>query len=66
MIAIGAVARLALLVPVLYLVMVVYAGLKETDAAGTLRSAAFKTVRTMVWLVGIGVAMFAIEWLWID
>lgn len=66
MIAMATFVRLALLVLVVFLVMVVYAGLKETDAQGTLRSAGHKTVRTMVWLVGIGFAMFVIERFWID
>jgi formate-dependent nitrite reductase membrane component NrfD len=58
--------RVLLLVPVVWLAMVVYAGLKETDAAGTIRSANHKTIKTLAWLVGIAVAMFAIEWVFID
>jgi hypothetical protein len=66
MIATGLGVRLALLVPVVWLVMVVYAGLKETDAAGTIRAANKKTGRTLLWLVGIAIAMFALEWMFID
>jgi len=66
MIATGLGTRLLLIVPVVWLVMVVYAGLKETDAAGTLRSATRKSVKTFAWLVAIAVAMFVLEWLFLD
>lgn len=66
MIAVGLGVRLAILVPVVWLVMVVYAGLKETDAAGTIRSANHKTLKTMLYLAAIAVGMFALEWLFID
>jgi hypothetical protein len=66
MIATSLGVRLALLVPVIWLVMVVYSGLKEDDAAGTIRTANKKTVKTLAWLAGIAVAMFVIEWLFID
>lgn len=66
MIAVGLGLRLALLVPVVWLVMVVYAGLKETDAAGTLRSASHKSVKTLAWLAGIALAMLVLEWLFVD
>jgi hypothetical protein len=65
-IATGLGTRLLLLVPVVWLAMIVYAGLKESDAAGTIRTANRKTVRTMIWLTGIAVAMFVLEWLFID
>lgn len=66
MIAVGLGVRLAILVPVVWLVMLVYAGLKETDAAGTIRSANKKSLKTMAWLAGIAVAMFVLEWAFID
>jgi len=66
MIGVGLGVRLALLVPVVWLVMVVYASLKETDAAGTVRSANKKALKTMAWLGGIAVTMFVLEWAFID
>ncbi|MEZ5964708.1 MAG: hypothetical protein R3F56_12740 [Planctomycetota bacterium] len=66
MIAVGLGVRLALLVPVVWLVMVVYAGLKETDAAGTIRSANKKALKTMAWLAGIAVAMLVLEAVFLD
>jgi hypothetical protein len=66
MIAVGLGIRLALLVPVVWLVMVVYAGLKETDAAGTIASANRKTVKTLAYLAAITIAMLALEWMFID
>ena len=66
MIATSLGVRLALLVPVIWLVMVVYSGLKENDAKGTIRTANHKAVKTLAWLAAIAVAMFVIEWLFID
>lgn len=66
MIGVGLGVRLALLVPVVWLVMVVYAGLKERDAASTVRSANQKALKTMAWLAAIAVSMFVLEWLFID
>ncbi len=66
MIGTGMFLRLALFLPVLWLVMVVYAGLKQTDASGTIRAANKGSVKALAWLAVIGLAMFVIEWLFID
>lgn len=66
MIATGMFVRLALFLPVLWLVMVVYAGLKHDDAVGTIRAANAGSVKALTYLVLIAVGMFVIEWLFID
>ncbi len=66
MIATGMFVRLALFLPVLWLVMLVYGGLKHDDAAGTIRAANAGSVKALAYLALIAVGMFVIEWLFID
>jgi len=60
---VSALLRLLLFVPIVYLVMVVYGGQHETDAAGVLRAAARKTVKVVFWVVVAVLVMELIEYL---
>ena len=53
--------RLLLYVPILFLVMIVYTGQRETTARATIPQAAKKTVKFTIYSVVLVVAMEVIE-----
>lgn len=53
--------RLLLFVPVIWLIMIVYAGQKETNAKDTLRAAGRKTVKFVAWTVVLVGGMLLLE-----
>ena len=53
--------RLVLFVPIIWLIMVVYAGQKETNAKDTLRSAGRKTFKFVAWSVALVGLMLLLE-----
>ena len=53
--------RMLIFVPVMYLIMIVYAGQKETDARGVLRIAGRKTIKALVWTVILVCCMELLE-----
>jgi hypothetical protein len=57
--------RLALYVPVLFLVMVVYVGQHEETAAATLRGAVRKTIKWTGYTILLVVGMEVVEWLFL-
>lgn len=57
--------RLLIFVPVIYMIMIVYAGQQETDAKGVLRVAGRKTVKALAWTVLLVAGMEAIEYLFL-
>ena len=57
--------RLAVYVPVLFLIAVVVVGQHHTNAKDTLRAAVGRTLRWIWWSVLLVVSMFALEWLFI-
>ncbi len=57
--------RLLIFVPVIYLIMIVYAGQKETEAKGVLRVAGRKTVKALVWTFVLVCCMEAIEFVFL-
>ena len=58
--------RLAIFVPVLYLVMVVYVGQRQTTAADTLRSAVRPTVKGVLYIAILVASMAILQALFID
>lgn len=57
--------RLLLLVPITYLIMVVYVAPSHSDAAGVARAAVHKTAKVIGWVVVIVVVMELIEWVFL-
>ena len=57
--------RLAVYLPVLFLIAVVVVGQHHTNARDTLRAAVGRTVRWVWWSAVLVVSMFALEWLFI-
>ena len=57
--------RLAVYVPVLFLIAVVVVGQHHTNARDTLRGAVGRTLRWVWWSVVLVASMFALEWLFI-
>ena len=53
--------RILIFVPVIFLIMVVYAGQKETDASGVLSAAGRKTVTVLIWTAVLVLGMELIE-----
>lgn len=58
--------RLLIYAPVLFLIMIVYAGQRHDNARDTVRTAARMTVKGFVYTLVLIVVMFALEWLFID
>ncbi len=58
--------RLAVFVPMLYLVMVVYVGQRHDTAADTLRSAVRPTVKGILYIAILVVVMETLQGLFID
>ncbi|MBL8726491.1 MAG: hypothetical protein JNK49_20785 [Planctomycetes bacterium] len=57
--------RVAVYVPVLYLIAIVVVGQHHTTAAATLRAALRRTGRWLVWTAGLLGAMWGLELLFI-
>jgi len=57
--------RILLFVPVIYLIMVVYAGQKESDAPGVLIAAGGKTIKVLIWTVVLVLCMEFIEFVFL-
>ncbi|MHC5062490.1 MAG: hypothetical protein ACYTG5_00790 [Planctomycetota bacterium] len=57
--------RILIFVPVIYLIMVVYAGQKETEGMAVLRTAARKTVKVLAWTVVLVAGMELIEFIFL-
>ncbi len=57
--------RLLIFIPVIYLIMIVYAGQRETEAKGVLRVAGGKTVKALAWTVVLVACMEAIEFVFL-
>jgi len=53
--------HLLLFVPIAFLVMIVYVAPRADDARGVLRVAARKTVKLVGWTVGIVLAMWLLQ-----
>lgn len=59
-------SRLLLYLPVLFLIMIVYAGQRHDNARDTLRTAGRMTVKGFVYTLALIAVMFTLEWLFID
>lgn len=57
--------RLAVYLPVLFLIAVVVVGQHHTTARDTLRAAVGRTLRWAWWSLALVLTMFALEWLFI-
>ncbi len=57
--------RIAVYVPVLYLIAIVVVGQHHSTAAATLRAATRRTGRWLVWTAGLLAAMWGLEFLFI-
>ncbi|HEX6811530.1 MAG TPA: hypothetical protein VF384_07895 [Planctomycetota bacterium] len=57
--------RIAVYIPVLFLIAVVVTGQHHTTARDTARAAAVRTVRWLIWSVVLVVSMFVLELLFI-
>jgi hypothetical protein len=57
--------RLLIFVPVIFMIMIVYAGQKETDAKGVLRVAGRKTVKAFIWTVVLVAGMELVEFVFL-
>ena len=58
--------RLVVYTTVIFLVLVVYLGQRETTAAATLRAAARKTVKFVAYTVLAVAVMLGLEWMFVD
>lgn len=58
-------ARIAVYVPVLYLIAVVVVGQHHATAAATLRDAGKRTLRWVLWSAGLVAAMWTLSYLFI-
>lgn len=59
------VVRFAIYVPIVFLIMVVYTGQGQADAAGVVRIAARKTVKVVWWTIVLVLAMAVLEYLFL-
>ncbi len=57
--------RLVIYVPVVYLVMIVYAGQHQEDARGALRAAVKSTAKVVLWTVVAVAVMELLEYLFL-
>lgn len=57
--------RIALYLPILYLIAIVIVGQHHTTAQATLQAATKRTGRWLLWTAGLLAAMFALEALFI-
>lgn len=58
--------RLLVYTVVVFLVLVVYLGQRETTAAATVRAAALKTVKFLAYTVAAVAVMLGLEYLFLD
>ena len=57
--------RIALFVPITYLIMIAYSAPGQTDARGLATVAAKKTVKVVFWVAVIVVVMWIVQWLFL-
>ncbi len=57
--------RILIFIPVIYLIMVVYAGQKETAGLAVLRVAGRKTVKVLLWTLVLITGMELIEFIFL-